>query len=135
MISETKLDESFPPGQFLFGSYSVGILLYIREDIPSKFLSINKNIECFFLEINFRNKTKWLPSCSHNPTKMQISNHFADLSESTDLYLTKYDQLLLLDDFNAGLKIHLLKIFVLVITLQVRLVGLHVLRSLRSLLA
>ena len=52
MISETKLDESFPVGQFLIDGYSVpyrfdrdgndgGILFYIREDIPSKLLSIN----------------------------------------------------------------------------------------------
>ena len=63
MISETKLDESFPVGQFLMDGYSVpyhfdrdgdggGILLYIREDIPSKLLSINGNIEGFFVEIN-----------------------------------------------------------------------------------
>ena len=55
MISETKLDESFPPVQFVFDGYSVpfrfdrnrnggGILLYIREDLPSKLLSMNKNI-------------------------------------------------------------------------------------------
>ena len=58
MISETKLNESFPVGQFLMDGYSVpyrfdrdgnggGILLYIREDIPSKLLSINRNIEIF----------------------------------------------------------------------------------------
>ena len=52
MISETKLDESFPLGQFLLDSYSVpfrsdrdgnggGILLFIREDIPSKLLPMN----------------------------------------------------------------------------------------------
>ena len=46
MISEKKLDESFPVGQFLIDGYNLpfgfdrngnggGILLYIREDIPS----------------------------------------------------------------------------------------------------
>ena len=30
-----------------------------------------------------------------------ISKHLAKLSESTDLYLTKYDQLVFLDDFNT----------------------------------
>ena len=59
-----------------------------------------KNIGVFFLEINLRNKKKWLLSCSYNPTKMQISNHLAELSKNTDLYLTKYDQLLFLGDFN-----------------------------------
>ena len=49
MISEKKLDESFPSGQFLLDGCSVpyhfdrdgnggGTLLYIREDIPSKLL-------------------------------------------------------------------------------------------------
>ena len=102
MMLETKLDESFPPGQFLLGGYSVpfrfdrngngrGILRYIREDKPCKFLSMNKNIEGFFVEINLRKKKKWQLSCSYNPTKMQISNHLAELSKSTDLYLTKYE--------------------------------------------
>ena len=69
LISETKLDESFPPSQFLLDGYSVpfrsdrdgnggGILLFIREYIPSKLLLMNKNIEGFFVEINLRNKKK-----------------------------------------------------------------------------
>ena len=47
MISETKIDDTFPDSQFLIEGFSVpyrldrtakggGILLYIREDIPSK---------------------------------------------------------------------------------------------------
>ena len=47
MISETKIDETFPDSPFLIEGFSVpyrldrkakggGILLYIREDIPSK---------------------------------------------------------------------------------------------------
>ena len=105
MISETKLDESFPPVQFLLDGYCDpfrfdrdgnwgGILLYIRDDIPSKLLSKNKNIEGFFVELNLRNKKKWLLSCSYNPKKATISSHLAELSRNTDLYLTKYDQLL-----------------------------------------
>ena len=69
LISKTKLDESFPPSQFLLDGYSVpfrsdrdgnggGILLFIREYIPSKLLLMNKNIEGFFVETNLRNKKK-----------------------------------------------------------------------------
>ena len=130
MISETKLNESFSTRQFLLGGYSVpfrfdknenggGILLYVREDIPSKLLLINNNIKVFVVEINLRKKKKWLLSCSYNPTKMQISNHLAELSQSTDLYLTKYDQLLFLRDFNAGVEDSSVKNFCLVIALQV----------------
>ena len=50
---------------------------------------------------------------------MQISNHLAELSQSADLYLTKYDQLLFLRDFNAGVEDSSVKIFCLVIALQV----------------
>ena len=75
MISETKLDESFPPGQLLLDGYTApfrsdrdgnggGILLFIREDIPSKLLPMNNDIEGFFVEINLRNQKKCLLSCS-----------------------------------------------------------------------
>ena len=69
-------------------------------------LNINSIINRFdflahqiFIEINSLSKKKRLLSCSYNPTKMQISNHLSELSKSTDLYLTKYDQLL-----NAGIE-------------------------------
>ena len=51
-----------------------------------------------------RNKKKWLLSRSYNPKRAQISNHLAEISKITDLYLTKYDQLFFLGDFNAGLE-------------------------------
>ena len=86
----------FLPDQFLSDGYSIpfcfnrngnggDIWLYIREDISSKLLSLNKDVEGFFVEINLRNQKKWLLSCSYNPTKIQISNHLAELSKSTDL--------------------------------------------------
>ena len=38
---------------------SGGIVLYIREDIPSKLLSIERDLtEAFFVEINLHNKRK-----------------------------------------------------------------------------
>ena len=67
MISETKLDPSFPNGHFHIHGFSEtyrfdrngnggGILLYIREDIPSKIILIKMTIEGFFVEINLRKK-------------------------------------------------------------------------------
>ena len=58
MILETKLDENFTAGKFSMDGYSVsfrfdidgnegGILLYTREDTPSKIFSINQNNEVF----------------------------------------------------------------------------------------
>ena len=54
MISETKFDESFPKGQFLIQGFiepsrldhnSKGgrIIMFIREDVSSKFLTIELN--------------------------------------------------------------------------------------------
>ena len=38
-----------------------GIILYIRQDISSRLVSIESSqIEDFFVEINLRNKKKWL---------------------------------------------------------------------------
>ena len=68
MISEAKLDPSFPNGQFHIHSFSEpyrfdrngnggGILLYIREDIPSKLILTKMAIEGFFVEINLGEKS------------------------------------------------------------------------------
>ena len=67
MISETKLDQSFPNGQFRIHGFSEpyrfdingnggGIFLYIREDIPSKLILNKMKTEGFFVEINLRKK-------------------------------------------------------------------------------
>ena len=82
-----------------------GILLYVREDIPSKLLLVEENpIEGLFVEINLRNKEKCLISCSYNPKKTSLSNHIAAISKSLDLFTTKYERLLFLGDFNAGME-------------------------------
>ena len=67
LISETKIDSSFPTAQFQIGytTYRLnrnanggGILLYIREDIPSTLLNFDMSIESFYIEINI-GKKKW----------------------------------------------------------------------------
>ena len=70
MISEKKLDNSFPTGEFIIPGYTEpyrmdrnchggGILLYIRSDVPSKEITNCKLLspsEGFFVEINTRKK-------------------------------------------------------------------------------
>ena len=67
MISETKLDPPFPTGQFHIHGFSEpyrfyrnsssgGILLYIREDIPSKLILTKMTIEGFFCRNQFKKK-------------------------------------------------------------------------------
>ena len=60
MISETKIDASFSIGQFLLNGYSTpfrldrnahggGVLLYVREYIPSKLLLVEETLIKGFL--------------------------------------------------------------------------------------
>ena len=113
MISKTKLDQSFPTNQFMRNRFSAsfrldrndkggGIILYIREDIPSRLVSTDSGQgERFFVEINLRNEKKWLLCCSYNPKKDFITQHLYALSKSIDVLTSKYDNLLVLGDFNA----------------------------------
>ena len=117
VVSETKLDGSFAAAQFLMSGFCEpygldrcsnggGILLYIREDIPSCFLTEYKpieNVECLFVEINIRKK-KWLLCCSYYAHKNNISNHLHHLNKGLDVYLKHYDNLLILGDLNSDLK-------------------------------
>ena len=70
LIPEIKQDESFPSGQLCGFSMPYrcdrnpmggGLLLYVRDDIPTKFLKhdFGTNIENLSVEINLR-KRKWV---------------------------------------------------------------------------
>ena len=114
IVTETKLDGSFPTGQFKIDGFSEpfrldrnahggGILIYVREDIPCKQLSLHtfpNDLEGIFVEVNLR-KTKWLLFGTYHPPS-QDDNYFFDcLTKALDLYIGKYDNFLLGGDFNA----------------------------------
>ena len=85
VLTETKLDDTFPTAQFLVNGFSepysldknrkVGeVMVYIREDIPSKFLDKHVfpyDMEGLFVELNFR-KCKWLLFGTYHPPPKQI---------------------------------------------------------------
>ena len=127
LICETKLDLSFPRAQFHIHGFGEpyrfdrngkggGILLYIRDDIPSKLIESKMTIEGLFVEINLRKK-KWLLCCSYNPKKSLISNHLKEIGNNLDLLSSKYDNYLLMGDFNAEPNDQLFPIFVKLIIL------------------
>jgi hypothetical protein len=116
MISETKIDESFPANQFALNGYTPyrldrsgnggGILLYIRADIPSKLINkvtLDVSYEGFFVELNIMKK-KWLLSCSYNPKKSNIKEHLDKMRIALDTYSSGYDNFLIIGDFNAETK-------------------------------
>ena len=61
IISKIKLDESFPNGKFKIPGYALlcrrldrnqfggGIVVFVREDIPSRVLTLNKFVESLFI--------------------------------------------------------------------------------------
>ena len=115
LITETKLDSSFPITQFLIegfsppyrldrDSYGGGLLLYIREDIPSKAINgLGFNIEAFFVELNLRKK-KWLLACSYNPHCNKILDHLNEIGKNFDIILSDYDNIFCFGDYNAEAK-------------------------------
>ena len=86
MLSETKLDSTFPSIQFLINGFSVphrldqnikgsGILLYVRDKIivlPLNRYSLPLHIEISFSELNLKNR-KWLVCCSYNPHLIKLN--------------------------------------------------------------
>ena len=115
VVSETKLDHTFPDNQFrmdgyrlirqdrkINGQYGGGVIVFIREDIPCKELKFqaNKEIEGIFFEINLRS-TKWLFMSGYNPKKENIACFLKYISQGIDKYLCNYDNLLLIGDFNS----------------------------------
>ena len=102
MISETKFDDSFPTAQFKGfdtpyrhdrNSKDEGLLLYIREDIPSKRFSCKFNYDIEFpliLEINLK-KRNWFLNGSYILNKNQISHHLECLNRILDEHNSEYD--------------------------------------------
>ena len=109
MISKTKIDSSFNSVQFHLDGYATsyrldrntnggGILLYIREDIPSTIVIAGLSVEGFFVEKKLRKK-KWLLSRSCNPKKNLIVNHLHCIGRSLDSQLGQFENFILMGDY------------------------------------
>ena len=93
MISDTKLNDTYPVDQFVVEGFSKpfrtdrnknggGILLFACEDILTRLISIKKApIEIFFNELNLRRK-KWIKNCSYNHHKNNISSNLEVISRT-----------------------------------------------------
>ena len=79
------------------------MILYVREYIPSKLINsscTNHDKEYFLVELNLR-KQKWLIICNYNPHKTSIKGHLECIIKEIDSHSSKYDNFLLLGDFNS----------------------------------
>ena len=76
LVTETKLDDSFPKAQFCIDGFYIpyrldrnrnegDLMIYVRDNTPSKMLTkhnLSENIEAAFIELSFRKS----PSQNHN---------------------------------------------------------------------
>ena len=112
MISETKQDDTFSVDQFVLEGFSKpfridrnknrgNVLLFVREDIPARLISIEKvPIESFFIELNLR-KNNWIVNFSYIPYKSNISSHLEVIRRTMNIYSSNYDNFIFFGDFNA----------------------------------
>ena len=112
LVSETKIDDSFPNGDFLIDGFSTayrldrnsnggGLMLFVREDIPSNLVEAEaKPVEGFYIELNLHNDN-WFLNFSYNPHKNNIENHLKALSDLLDSHSSTYEKVLILGDFNV----------------------------------
>ena len=114
IITETKLDSTFPSSQFMIKGYSEpyrldrnrnggGVLIYIREDIPSKNLishTLPSDIEGLFIELNLRN-SKWLLFGTYHPPSQSDEYFFHQVKLGLDRYSKYYEKFILIGHFNA----------------------------------
>ena len=108
IIEETKLDETFPKGSFEIPGFKEpfrkdrnkhggGIMVFVREDIPSRELTTVKfreNIEGLFIEINLR-KSKWLLFATYKPPSFSKEKFFDITCNALDAYGKTYDNVTL----------------------------------------
>ena len=113
IVEETKIDSTFPIGQFIMdgymppfrkdrNQYGGGVLIYIKDNIPAKELTnfkISEGIESIFVELNFR-RNKWLLMGTYHPPSQCTIHYYTEVGKALDCYRKLYDNILLIGDFN-----------------------------------
>ena len=98
MISETKLDGTFPqalyhlkdfsnPYRLDINSHGGRILVYVRNRIPYNLVKLNQkfeNFEGFRIELKLSKKSKWLLSYSYNSHKGNTKQYLSNISKGLD---------------------------------------------------
>ena len=124
IITESKLDDTFPINQFIIQGFAPpfradrnknggGVIIYFREDIPSREMTVHPtaiNFVGIFFEINLK-KSKWLLFGGYNPHKDNISNFLNQLGPILYYYMPKYGNFLLLGGFNSEMSEDAMKDF------------------------
>ena len=114
-IAETKLDSSFPESQFLLPgmrkpfrldvtSRKGGLLVFVNNDIPSKYLRnshLPGDIQAIPLEINLKQR-KLLVVSIYRPPDQNLDYFLSSITGLLDHYLKSYEDFVIMGDFNAN---------------------------------
>ena len=115
VVTESKLDDTFPHGQFQIDGFSKpirldrdrhggGVIIFVRDGFTcreSRPRSLYPGLECTLLEISIR-QCKWLVVVGYNPQKENIDHFLDKLGTEVDKNLPKYENLLMLGDWNSA---------------------------------
>ena len=85
-------------------SHSGGILVYVRDNIPSNLVKLDQkfeNFQGFFIQLELSKRNKWLLSYSCNPQKENTKQHLSNISKGLDELNSKYDNILVIGDLNS----------------------------------
>ena len=112
LLSESKLDSSFPDDQFSIPGYQIvrkdrdrnggGLLLYINENIPFKIiqnLSLPPTSEILPIEINL-GRFMFLLIGLYKPPSVSEKEFLLHLNKAHNFFSTKYENITLIGDFN-----------------------------------
>ena len=123
-VSETKLDSSFPTGQFNLPGFrtpfrkdlsgkSGGLLVYVNSNFPSKMLKIPdcpSDIQVIPVDINLK-KQKWLVIAIYKPPSQCKKYLITELTKILDKCRGSYENTVILGDFNTQRTNQILKTF------------------------
>ena len=76
-------------------------MILVKEQIPVKIVEtkLTNDIESLFLELNFKN-SKWLLIGAYRPPSQCANRFYSEINKEIEKNRSKYDNLLLLGDFN-----------------------------------
>ena len=97
LISETKIDDTFPASQFLMSGDSNVYRMDRNDKGGGTILFVRDNL-C--LELNLR-KQKWLIFCCYNSNKYLIKDYLLQTKNAIDFCSKSYENIMLIVDFNA----------------------------------
>ena len=114
LISETKINDSFPNAQFKIEGYKSfrkdrdtfrgGLLFYVNEKLNYRFLEIclpNTFVEILSLELRLLN-SKWLILGTYKPPSPNEPTCVSEIQKLVIYCRSSYDNILLLGDFNMS---------------------------------